>query len=252
MRTRADWKPSSREGVRGIAELHVRPKLGGYPLGALTHSTIQEWAGSLSPRPSPASVRRVVNVVSGSLQMAVDDGRPPASRSSRRGWFHAAPARIGQPGLTPHELRHTAASLAISSGANVKAVQRMLAHAFASVSLDVYADLFDSDLDPVSAALDDAIVKTNVAILLPRVEPPGTAQRPKTDLICSFLWSPLSDSNRRPPLYKWSRVPFRLGEMARKARKFNDFVLVRSAAISRACPPLWATTGNLDSEKATK
>lgn len=32
-------------------------------------------------------------------------------------------------GLTPHEMRHTAASLAISAGANVKAVQRMLGHA---------------------------------------------------------------------------------------------------------------------------
>ena len=31
------------------------------------------------------------------------------------------------PTITPHDLRHTAASLAVSAGANVKAVQRMLA-----------------------------------------------------------------------------------------------------------------------------
>ncbi|WP_236984414.1 MULTISPECIES: tyrosine-type recombinase/integrase [Mycobacterium] len=30
------------------------------------------------------------------------------------------------PTITPHDLRHTAASLAVSAGANVKAVQRML------------------------------------------------------------------------------------------------------------------------------
>ena len=30
------------------------------------------------------------------------------------------------PSITPHDLRHTAASLAVSAGANVKAVQRML------------------------------------------------------------------------------------------------------------------------------
>lgn len=36
------------------------------------------------------------------------------------------------PTITPHDLRHTAASLAISAGANVKAVQRMLGHAKAS------------------------------------------------------------------------------------------------------------------------
>lgn len=49
--------------------------------------------------------------------------------------------------LTPHGLRHTAASLAISAGANVKAVQKMLEHASAAMTLDVDADLFDDDLD---------------------------------------------------------------------------------------------------------
>jgi integrase len=60
------------------------------------------------------------------------------------------------PKLTIHDLRHTAASLAISAGANVKAVQRMRGHASAAMTLDTYADLFDDDLDAVSAALDDA------------------------------------------------------------------------------------------------
>ena len=53
----------------------------------------------------------------------------------------------------PHDLRHTAASLAISAGANVKAVQKMLGHASAAMTLDVYADLFDDDLDAVGDAL---------------------------------------------------------------------------------------------------
>ncbi|HEX2402525.1 MAG TPA: site-specific integrase, partial [Mycobacterium sp.] len=61
------------------------------------------------------------------------------------------------PAITPHDLRHTAASLAVSAGANVKAVQRMLGHAKASMTLDVYADLFDEDLDSVAANLDAAI-----------------------------------------------------------------------------------------------
>ncbi|NLB46665.1 MAG: tyrosine-type recombinase/integrase, partial [Microbacteriaceae bacterium] len=58
------------------------------------------------------------------------------------------------PRVTPHDLRHTAASLAISAGANVKAVQRMLGHASAAMTLDTYAELFDDDLDDVAAALD--------------------------------------------------------------------------------------------------
>ncbi|BBY05445.1 tyrosine-type recombinase/integrase [Mycobacterium noviomagense] len=61
------------------------------------------------------------------------------------------------PTITPNDLRHTAASLAISAGANVKAVQRMLGHAKASMTLDVYADLFDTDLDAVAVELDTAI-----------------------------------------------------------------------------------------------
>ena len=56
--------------------------------------------------------------------------------------------------LTPHELRHTAASLAVSAGANVKAVQRMLGHASAAMTLDVYSGLFDDDLDGVAERLD--------------------------------------------------------------------------------------------------
>jgi site-specific recombinase XerD len=43
----------------------------------------------------------------------------------------------------------------------VKAVQRMLGHASAAVTLDVYSDLFDNDLDAVSAALDNEIARTS-------------------------------------------------------------------------------------------
>jgi integrase len=63
------------------------------------------------------------------------------------------------PRVTAHDLRHTAASLAISAGANPKVVQRMLGHASAAMTLDVYADLFDSDL---------ASVAENVAKMWPR------------------------------------------------------------------------------------
>ena len=60
------------------------------------------------------------------------------------------------PTVTPHDLRHTAASLAISAGANVKAVQTMLGHASAAMTLDTYSDLFPDDLDAVAARLHEA------------------------------------------------------------------------------------------------
>ena len=58
-----------------------------------------------------------------------------------------------------HPARSTA-HRGISGGVcrvNVKAVQRMLGHAKASMTLDVYADLFDEDLDGVADRLDAAI-----------------------------------------------------------------------------------------------
>ncbi|WP_349880922.1 site-specific integrase [Micromonospora sp. HUAS YX12] len=74
----------------------------------------------------------------------------------RRRVFDRAAELIGLTGLTPHELRHTAASLAVAEGANVKAVQRMLGQASAAMTLDVYADLFEDDLDQVADRLDRA------------------------------------------------------------------------------------------------
>lgn len=74
------------------------------------------------------------------------------------GWFAGAVRRCMDADptfrrVTPHDLRHTAASLAISAGANVKVVQRMLGHKSAKVTLDTYAALFPDDLDNVAAAL---------------------------------------------------------------------------------------------------
>jgi integrase len=47
----------------------------------------------------------------------------------------------GASGLTRHELRHTAAGLAVAAGQNVKAVQRMLGDASKAMILDLYPDL---------------------------------------------------------------------------------------------------------------
>lgn len=78
-----------------------------------------------------------------------------ARPKSSRGWFAAAVKRAGvQEGLTPHDLRHSCASLAISAGVNVLGLARMLGHKSAKITLDVYADLFDDDLDAVAVALD--------------------------------------------------------------------------------------------------
>jgi len=71
--------------------------------------------------------------------------------------FDRAKKELGLPGLRVHDLRHTAASLAIAAGANVKAVQSMLGHASAAMTLDVYAGLFTDDMDAVAERLDAAV-----------------------------------------------------------------------------------------------
>ena len=91
-----------------------------------------------------------------------DDGGHQERPHSTSGWFIKAVAESGVPRVTPHDLRHSAASLAVSAGANVKAVQRMLGHASAAMTLDVYADLFDDDLEAVATALNDARARESV------------------------------------------------------------------------------------------
>ncbi|WP_307849529.1 tyrosine-type recombinase/integrase [Qaidamihabitans albus] len=63
-------------------------------------------------------------------------------------------AKLKVDGLTPHKLRHTAASLAISAGADVKVVQQMLGHADAAMTLNIYGHLFPDRLDEVADVLD--------------------------------------------------------------------------------------------------
>jgi integrase len=72
---------------------------------------------------------------------------------SNGGWFAGAVKRAGIQSITPHDLRHTCASLAVSAGVNVLALQRMLGHTSAKMTLDTYADLFDDDLDAVAVTL---------------------------------------------------------------------------------------------------
>lgn len=70
--------------------------------------------------------------------------------------FDTAAKKVSLDGLVPHELRHTAASLAIAAGANVKVVQKLLGHKTATLTLDRYGHLFADDLDNVASALDAA------------------------------------------------------------------------------------------------
>lgn len=90
------------------------------------------------------------------------NGAEPIPRPySSKHWFQRGVAQCVDDGLLPyritlHDLRHTAASLMVSSGANVKMVQRQLGHASAAMTLDVYASLFDDDLDGLRGRMEES------------------------------------------------------------------------------------------------
>jgi integrase len=94
--------------------------------------------------------------------------RPPTTSH----WFGAAVRRCQVndptfPRVTVHEMRHTAASLLIQSGANVKTVQRQLGHKTATMTLDQYGHLFDDDLDDVADKMDDIVAEGGCAQNVP-------------------------------------------------------------------------------------
>jgi len=88
-------------------------------------------------------------------------------------------AGLGLAGLHPHALRHTAASLAIASGANIKGVQKMLGHKSATMTLDLYGHLFPDQLDEVADRMD-AAARSHVYPLCTRAPATPIVPRPET------------------------------------------------------------------------
>jgi integrase len=77
------------------------------------------------------------------------------AQTVQRAGLTAAGEAIGKPGFHPHELRHTAASLAIAAGADIKVVQSMMGHKSASMTWDLYGHLFPNRLKEVAEVLDN-------------------------------------------------------------------------------------------------
>jgi integrase len=75
-----------------------------------------------------------------------------------RKMFDAAAIKAGVAGLSPHELRHTCASLAIRSRASIKTVQRLLGHKTATMTLDNHGHLYPDELDQVAQQMGAACV----------------------------------------------------------------------------------------------
>ena len=77
----------------------------------------------------------------------------------RRWWSEAVQAAELKPDFKLHELRHTAASLAIQAGANIKSLQNMLGHESAALTLDRYGHLYGSDVEAVGVAMNALLTR---------------------------------------------------------------------------------------------
>lgn len=100
-------------------------------------------------------VERMGQIESDELLFPGPDGGMMRTTDVRSGWYARAVREAGVARVTVHDLRHTAASLAVRAGASVLAVQRMLGHTSAAMTLDTYADLWDDDLVDLATRMDE-------------------------------------------------------------------------------------------------
>jgi integrase len=76
----------------------------------------------------------------------LSEGKPSEGNWKRSVGWSAAIKAIGFPKLRVHDLRHTAASVWLGPGADPKVVQRILGHASAAMTMDLYGHLIDQNL----------------------------------------------------------------------------------------------------------
>lgn len=89
------------------------------------------------------------------LVFKAPEGGPIRRSAFRFRVFLPAIERAGLETLRIHDLRHTAAALAIRAGAHPKAIQERLGHASVATTLNVYGHLFPALDEELAARLDD-------------------------------------------------------------------------------------------------
>ncbi|MEY9938598.1 integrase [Streptacidiphilus sp. MAP5-3] len=184
-------------------------------------------------------------------------------------------AEVGLPPIRLHDLRHGAASLAHAAGADLHAIKEMLGHSSIAITSDTYTSLLpqvDRAIAEAAARLVPRATKpaAGSAAVLPgdagsgavpaAAEPSAHASltqtapdevsgaveeqsgRPKLQVIRGGAESPLSGSNRRPPLYKFSPgKPLTCENVADRAsdlRKSLSATLAVPHRFSSSCVPI--------------
>lgn len=87
-----------------------------------------------------------------------DQGVFTVNPSPARGILSELCRKLQIPILSPHSLRHTFASLAISGGCPITAVSEVLGHANAQITLSIYSHALPKDVKRVSSIVEQSIL----------------------------------------------------------------------------------------------
>ena len=135
-----------QDGTRQIGPLKTKSARRELPLPVWASSALERHRASLGASPHPSR-----------LVFLTEAGTPIRMSNFRRRGFEPLVERAGLLAMTYHALRHTAATLLLASGADVKSAQRVLGHAKASHTLDLYADYVPDRVDDAMARLAEML-----------------------------------------------------------------------------------------------
>ena len=197
---RTGWSPGRRLGVGAWSWPAVEPRRAGQ---RRRRRAVRGHAEE-QPGPDGAAGAELVPIVdrwsAGKEPHAwlfdAPEGGPLRESNWKRsvGW-RAATSAAGVPDFRVHDLRHTAASVWLAAGADPKVVQRVLGHATAAMTMDLYGHLVDANLWQAARLVGDitgALEPSEGAI--ERGGRPGAGcEMPGSG---RFGWSRLSESNR--------------------------------------------------------
>jgi integrase len=134
------------DGKRTVGELKSKSARREVPLPPFARTALARHKASIGAIPHPAS-----------LVFQTAQGAPANLRNFAVRQFAPLVKRAGVPGTTFHQLRHTAATLLLASGVDVKTAQAVLGHAKASHTLDLYADSVPGNVDAAMERLGEMI-----------------------------------------------------------------------------------------------
>ena len=77
--------------------------------------------------------------------------------------------RAGLEAITPHEARHTFASLMIAAGVNAKALATYMGHSSITITLDRYGHLFPGNEEEAAGLLDAYLARADTTARLAQI-----------------------------------------------------------------------------------